>query len=79
MEVVIVILGAMPDRDSSLQPPSSIPPLPQDPAQQPGGLPELEFGPRAPSMPQYFLGYAIIFALVVGFALGLVALMRLLR
>jgi hypothetical protein len=30
-------------------------------------------------MPQYFLGYAIIFALVVGFALGLVALMRLLR
>jgi hypothetical protein len=30
-------------------------------------------------MPQYFLGYAIIFALVLGFALGLVALMRLLR
>ena len=54
-------------------------PLPQDPAQQPGGDPELEFGPRAPSMPQYFLGYAVIFALVVGFALGLVGLMKLLR
>jgi hypothetical protein len=54
-------------------------PMPQDPAQQPGGLPELDFGPRAPSMSQYFLGYALVFALVIGFALALVGLMRLLR
>ncbi len=53
--------------------------LPQDPSQQPGGDPSLEFGPRAPSMPQYFLGYAIVFGLVVGFALLLVLLMKLLR
>ncbi|MGQ0505522.1 MAG: hypothetical protein ACT4TC_09395 [Myxococcaceae bacterium] len=53
--------------------------LPQDPAQQPGGDPQLEFGPRAPSMPQYFLGYAVVFAVVVGFALALVGLMRVLR
>jgi len=53
--------------------------LPQDPASQPGGDPELEFGPRAPSMPQYFLGYAVVFALVIGFALGIVLLMKLLR
>jgi hypothetical protein len=53
--------------------------MPQDPAQQPGGLPELEFGPRSPSMSQYFLGYALVFALVIGFALAVVGLMRLLR
>jgi hypothetical protein len=51
----------------------------QDPAQQPGGDPDLEFGPRAPSMPQYFLGYAVVFGAVIGFALLLVGLMRLLR
>jgi len=54
-------------------------PLPQDPSQQPGGDPDLEFGPRAPSMPQYFLGYAVVFALIVGFALAIVGLMKLLR
>ncbi len=54
-------------------------PLPQDPAQQPGGDPDLEFGPRAPSMPQYFLGYAVVFAVVIGFALALLGLMKLLR
>jgi hypothetical protein len=54
-------------------------PLPQDPAQQPGGDPELEFGPRAPSMPQYFLGYAVVFGGVVAFALMLVLLMKVLR
>lgn len=54
-------------------------PLPQDASQQPGGDPELEFGPRAPSMPQYFLGYAVVFALIVGFAMGIVGLMKLLR
>ena len=52
---------------------------PQDPQQQPGGDPNLEFGPRAPSMPQYFMGYAVVFALVVGLALALVGLMKLLR
>ena len=51
----------------------------QDPSQQPGGDPDLEFGPRAPTMPQYFLGYAVVFGLVVGFALLLVLLMRVLR
>jgi len=30
-------------------------------------------------MPQYFLGYAVVFALVIGFALGIVLLMKLLR
>ncbi len=54
-------------------------PLPQDPRQQPGGDPDLAFGPRAPSMPQYFLGYAVVFGLVIGFALALVLLMKLLR
>jgi hypothetical protein len=54
-------------------------PLPQDPAHQPGGDPNLEFGPRAPSMPQYFLGYAVVFGLVIAFALGMVGLMKLLR
>ena len=34
---------------------------------------------RAPSMPQYFLGYAVVFGVVVGFALLLVLLMRVLR
>jgi hypothetical protein len=53
--------------------------LGQDPAQQPGGDPELEFGPRAPSMPQYFLGYAVVFGLVIAFALALLGLMKLLR
>ncbi|HEY8209282.1 MAG TPA: hypothetical protein VIG99_17460 [Myxococcaceae bacterium] len=52
---------------------------PQDPSQQPGGDPDLEFGPRAPSMPQYFLGYAVVFGAVIGFALLLVGLMRFLR
>jgi len=52
---------------------------PQDASQQPGGDPDLEFGPRAPSMPQYFLGYAVVFGAVVGFALLLVLLMRFLR
>jgi hypothetical protein len=54
-------------------------PLPQDASQQPGGDPDLEFGPRAPSMPQYFLGYAVVFAVIVGFAMGIVGLMKLLR
>ena len=54
-------------------------PLSQDNTQQPGGDPQLEFGPRAPSMPQYFLGYAVVFGVVIGFALALVLLMRLLR
>jgi hypothetical protein len=54
-------------------------PLRQDPDQQPGGDPDLEFGPRAPTMPQYFLGYAVVFALIIGFALAIVGLMRLLR
>jgi hypothetical protein len=54
-------------------------PLPQDPAQQPGGDPDLAFGPRAPSMPQYFLGYAVVFGTVIGFALAIVGLMKLLR
>jgi hypothetical protein len=58
---------------------SSGPALQQDPAQQPGGDPDLEFGPRAPSMPQYFLGYAVVFAVIIGFALAIVGLMRLLR
>jgi len=53
--------------------------LPQDAGQQPGGDPDLEFGPRAPSMPQYFLGYAVVFGGVVAFALLLVLLMKLLR
>jgi hypothetical protein len=66
---------------TSQDPPSTGAPgaPPQDPAQQPGGDPDLEFGPRAPSMPQYFLGYAIVFGVVVGFALLLVGLMRFLR
>jgi hypothetical protein len=51
----------------------------QDPTQQPGGDPELEFGPRAPSMPQYFAGYAVVFLGVVAFALALVGLMHVLR
>jgi hypothetical protein len=51
----------------------------QDAQQQPGGIPELEFGPRAPSMRQYFLGYAVVFGLVIGLALALVGLMHLLR
>jgi hypothetical protein len=55
------------------------PELPQDKNQQPGGDPNLEFGPRAPSMPQYFLGYALVFGIVIGFALLLVLLMRVLR
>jgi len=60
--------------------PQSAPPPPsQDASQQPGGDPNLEFGPRAPSMPQYFLGYAVVFGAVVGFALLLVGLMRFLR
>ncbi len=54
-------------------------PLQQDPSQQPGGDPELEFGPGAPSMPQYFLGYAVVFAVIIGFALAIVGMMRLLR
>jgi hypothetical protein len=53
--------------------------LPQDPNQQPGGDPNLEFGPRAPNMPQYFMGYAVVFGTVVGFALLLVLLMKFLR
>ncbi|HYR56949.1 MAG TPA: hypothetical protein VEM39_12550 [Myxococcaceae bacterium] len=53
--------------------------LRQDPSQQPGGDPELEFGPRAPTMPQYFLGYAVVFAVIIGFALAVVGLMRLVR
>lgn len=57
----------------------SPPPPQQDPSQQPGGDPNLEFGPRAPSMSQYFLGYAVVFGGVIGFALLLVALMRFLR
>ena len=60
-------------------PPSDPSQPPQDPEKQPGGIPALEFGPRAPSMPQYFLGYAVIFALVIGLALALVGLMRLMR
>ena len=56
-----------------------LPPSSPNASRQPGGLPELDFGPRAPSMPQYFLGYAVVFALVIGFALALVGLMRLLR
>ena len=53
--------------------------LPQDASQQPGGDPQLSFGPGAPSMPQYFLGYALVFALIIGFALAVVGLMRLLH
>jgi hypothetical protein len=53
--------------------------LRQDPSQQPGGDPDLEFGPRAPTMPQYFLGYAVVFAVIIGFALAVVGLMRLVR
>jgi hypothetical protein len=53
--------------------------LPQDPAQQPGGDPQLEFGPRAPSMPQYFLGYGIVFGMIIAFALLVVLVMKLLR
>jgi hypothetical protein len=30
-------------------------------------------------MPQYFLGYAVVFAVIVGFAMGIVGLMKLLR
>jgi hypothetical protein len=51
----------------------------QDPSHQPGGDPELEFGPRAPTMPQYFLGYAVVFAAIIGFALAIVGLMGLVR
>ena len=53
--------------------------LRQDPSQQPGGDPDLDFGPRAPTMPQYFLGYAVVFAVIIGFALAVVGLMRLVR
>jgi hypothetical protein len=53
--------------------------LPQDPSQQPGGDPQLEFGPRAPSMPQYFLGYGIVFGVVIALALLVVLIMKLLR
>jgi hypothetical protein len=53
--------------------------LRQDPSQQPGGDPDLEFGPHAPTMPQYFLGYAVVFAVIIGFALAVVGLMRLVR
>ena len=59
--------------------PLSSPPLPQDPRQQPGGDPDLGFGPRAPSMPQYFLGYAVLFGMVIGGALLIVLLMKVLR
>lgn len=38
-----------------------------------------EFGPRAPSMPQYFLGYAVVFGGVIALALMLVLLMHLMR
>ncbi len=54
-------------------------PLPQDASSQPGGDPDLEFGPRAPSMHQYFAGYAVVFAVIIGFALAIVGLMKLLR
>jgi hypothetical protein len=40
--------------------------------------PSQEEGPRAPSMPQYFLGYAVLFGVIVGFALLFVGLSRLL-
>jgi hypothetical protein len=30
-------------------------------------------------MPQYFLGYAVVFAAIIGFALAVVGLMRLAR
>lgn len=59
-------------------PPSRSEPT-QDPTQQPGGDPNIPFGPNAPSMPQYFMGYAVVFGLVIGFALALVLLMKLLR
>jgi hypothetical protein len=65
-----------PPREQSLKDSQA---LGQDAAQQPGGDPELEFGPRAPSMPQYFLGYAVVFGGIIGFALALVGLMKLLR
>jgi hypothetical protein len=58
----------------------SVPSRPaQDPQQQPGGDPNLDFGPTAPSMAQYFLGYALVFGLIISFALAVVVLMRLLR
>ncbi len=62
-----------PELTPAQEPPS------QDPNQQPGGIPELDFGPRAPSMPQYFLGYALVFLLVIGLALALLGIMHLLR
>jgi len=54
-------------------------PPPQEASQRPGENPEPEPDPRAPSLPQYFLGYAIVFGGVVAFALLLVGLMRQLR
>lgn len=71
---MIAVLEIMAGTPETQQPPPS-----QDASQQPGGDPDLEFGPRAPSMPQYFMGYAVVFAAVVGFALLLVGLMRFLR
>ena len=68
-------MAAEPERSTPPQPDAP----PQDPSLQPGGDPGLEFGPRAPTMPQYFLGYAILFGGVIGFALLLVLLMKLLR
>lgn len=56
-----------------------MPEHPEPSNQQPGGDPNLEFGPRAPSMSQYFMGYGIVFGLVIGFALALLGLMKLLR
>jgi hypothetical protein len=70
---VIALDLAMAERDSSQEGPV------QDPSQQPGGDPQLRFGPGAPSMPQYFLGYALVFALIIGLALVVVGLVRVLH
>jgi hypothetical protein len=72
---MIAMLKAMAERATD----SNQEKLAQDPSQQPGGDPQLSFGPGAPSMPQYFLGYGLVFALIIGFALAVVGLMRLLR